>query len=260
MKEYYKPLETIQIKPGDDWVKISRELMDKYEGHSKGELVIVRENNPQQFKKMKDGGTLHLEGVTHLPYEISVYVPSTKDVDKQITKAEMNQRASDVTKFLADKFGGFTSMQTTGGYFDHTHTLVKEPVIKITSFSTEKAFTENKDNLIHKVQDWSKEWGQEAVGLEFEGDLYYVSDKKSDGGRTSSYIKAPMLENYFITGPTPSFYQGRIWQGNLDMGAVERILTPERFAEFKKHYYLDLTKQEAKQMIELKLKAKHFLN
>lgn len=223
------------------------------------------DNIDDRFRKsiiaMENGGDLNVQGGLHLPYEISVYVPSTKDVDKQVTKPEMDHRTSEVTKYLADKFGGYTSMNTTGGYFDHKHKLVKEPVIKITSFSTEKDFQRNKQNLLDQIRDWSKEWGQEAVGLEFEGDLYYVSEnKKADGGRTTSYIKAPLLENYFITGPTPSFYQGRIWQNNLDIKTVERILSPARFEEFKRSYYLDLNKSEARKFIDLKMTSNTTLN
>ena len=32
--------------------------------------------------------------------------------------------------------------------------------------------------MISKVRRWAKKWGQEAIGFEYEGDLYYVSDSK----------------------------------------------------------------------------------
>lgn len=207
----------------------------------------------------KDGGTLGLHGGLHLPYEISVYVPSTKEVDKHISKKEMDERTTEVTKFLSDKFGGFTSMQTTGGYVDHTGNLVKEPIVKITSFSTEKSFSDNKSNLISQIKEWNKQWGQEAIGLEFEGDLYYVSsDTRADGGYAG--LKKASMKDYFITGPKASLYKGKIWFSDTGVDAAEKLLSKGRFDEFMKKYYLDLDKNEAKKFVELKMKSQVMQN
>jgi hypothetical protein len=36
--------------------------------------------------------------------------------------------------------------------------------------------------LVEKLSEWAKKWGQEAIGFEFEGDLYYVPQKFDKGG------------------------------------------------------------------------------
>jgi len=129
------------------------------------------------------------EKMFHLPYELAVYVPSTKDVDKSITASELRARVKLVEKYLAETFGGFTSSEKVGGYLSSKSSIVTEKVIPVTAFATMDDFRKNKSKLINKMSVWAKEWGQEAIGFEFEGDLYYVPQKFKKGGKlTATYI------------------------------------------------------------------------
>ena len=60
----------------------------------------------------------------HLPLEICIYVPSTKDVDKIISSSELQTRVDEVSKFLANKFGGFTLSEKIGGFMSSKNKLV----------------------------------------------------------------------------------------------------------------------------------------
>jgi hypothetical protein len=124
------------------------------------------------------------EKIFQLPYESAVYVPSTQDVDKVVSIDEMNKRTTDVKKFLSEMFGGYTSSETVGGFIDSKGVLVNEEIQKVTSFSTKEAFESNKQDLLKKLSSWAKEWGQEAIGFEFEGQLYYVPENFKKGGLT----------------------------------------------------------------------------
>ena len=103
-----------------------------------------------------------------------VYVPSTQDVDKVISVDEMVKRVNEVKEYLGSKFGGYSSTDKLGGFVDSKGNLINEDVTQVTSFATKEAFEENKEELIQQLAKWGKEWGQEGIGFEFEGDLLYV--------------------------------------------------------------------------------------
>jgi hypothetical protein len=142
--------------------------------------------------KLAKGGGIDIpnsDKMFHLPYEIAVYVPSTKDVDKNITASELRARVKEVEKYLAETFGGFTSAEKVGGYLSSKSSIITEKVVPVTAFATRDSFRENKSKLINKMSVWAKMWGQEAIGFEFEGDLYYVPQKFKKGGKlTATYI------------------------------------------------------------------------
>jgi hypothetical protein len=142
----------------------------------------------KKFKKFNTGGTLDLSRekahkVFHLPYESAVYVPSTSNVDEVISASEMEARVEEVQNYLGNLFGGFSSAETMGGFVDSQGKLVNEDIIKVTSFAEKDAFNQNKEDLLNKLAHWSKDWGQEAMGFEFEGDLYYVPANYKKGGQ-----------------------------------------------------------------------------
>jgi hypothetical protein len=124
----------------------------------------------------------HSEKMFHLPIEVAVYVPSTQDVDKVVSKSEMKSRVDEVKKFLASLFGGFSSAPVEGGFLASDGKVVKEDVEKVVSFAPREDFEKNKEALVRQASEWASRWGQEAIGLEHEGDLYYVPQKFENGG------------------------------------------------------------------------------
>jgi hypothetical protein len=116
------------------------------------------------------------KGSFELPMEMIVYVPSTKDGNIIIPKADFQARVKSVRAYLATKFGGFSSNPTDGGYMSNDNKgLIEEDVVKVTAFATKESLEENLDALLKKIQSWCKAWSQESIGFEFEGDLFYIS-------------------------------------------------------------------------------------
>ena len=165
--EYYEPLTDKTLRTHKDLTRLTK----------------------TKFDKGGDVGIPNSDKMFHLPYEIAVYVPSTKDVDKNITATELRARVKEVEKYLAETFGGFTSAEKVGGYLSSKSSVVTEKVIPVTAFATMQSFKDNKAKLVNKMSVWAKKWGQEAIGFEFEGDLYYVPQKFKKGGKlTATYI------------------------------------------------------------------------
>jgi len=131
---------------------------------------------------MENKGIPNEDKMFHLPIEMVVYVPSTQDVDKVISVDEMTARVDEVKKYLAGLFGGYTSSEKLGGYVATNSELVNEQIVQVVAFSTKEAFETNKEKVINKLSEWAKQWGQEAIGFEYEGDLFYVPQKFGMGG------------------------------------------------------------------------------
>ena len=109
-----------------------------------------------------------------LPFEVVVYVPSTQDADTTISESEFKNRIIEVETYLAKLFGGFSSNPVDGGYNSDEKGLIKEDVFKVFSFASRDGFEPKMEELVIQIKKWCKVWGQEAIGLEFEGDLFYV--------------------------------------------------------------------------------------
>ena len=186
-----------------DWSEVPKEALMtfyfKLPFDMKTSFSPYYEPLPEMKLRIKEDGTIYKNGggvgipnsdkMFHLPYEIAVYVPSTKDVDKNITTTELRARVKEVEKYLAETFGGFTSAEKVGGYLSSKSSVVTEKVIPVTAFATMQSFKDNKAKLVNKMSVWAKKWGQEAIGFEFEGDLYYVPQKFKTGGKlTATYI------------------------------------------------------------------------
>ena len=107
-----------------------------------------------------------------------IYVPSTSNVGKPISKEELDKRVDEVEKFVANKFGGYTETETDGGYKSNSGKIIEEDIVKVSVFAKAMDWLKNENSVISKVRSWAKKWGQEAIGFEYEGDLYYVSENK----------------------------------------------------------------------------------
>jgi len=146
-------------------------------------------DNKIRLEKGGGVGIPNAKKMYHLPMEIAIYVPSTKDVSNSITASELRTRVKEVESYLAETFGGFTTSEKVGGYLSSKSSVIREKVVPVTAFATAESFTNNKSKLVNKMSVWAKKWGQEAIGFEFEGDLYYVPQKFKKGGKLiATYI------------------------------------------------------------------------
>jgi len=144
------------------------------------EQMIVPQSTTGMYKE--GGDVPKASKMFHLPLELAVYVPSTQDVDEVISEGELNARVNEVSKYLASTFGGFTKSERVGGFMTSKSELVTEDVVPVVSFATKEDYEANKEKLVEKLSEWARKWGQEAIGFEFEGDLYYVPQKFDKGG------------------------------------------------------------------------------
>jgi hypothetical protein len=149
-------------------------------------LKDMEKTKSEMTQIMAKGGALprlpKANKLFHLPIEMAVYVPSTSDVSKAINQKEMQGRVEEVRKTLSEMFGGFTSAEFVGGYVSQEGALINEKIMRVVSYSTRDDFQKNKRKLMQQIANWAKMWGQEAIGFEYEGDLFYVDANYQTGG------------------------------------------------------------------------------
>lgn len=109
-----------------------------------------------------------------LPIEMAIYVPSTEKANQVISKRDYASRIDDVRSFLANLFGGYSSGSIDGGYYSEDKGLIQEDVTKVTAFAPKDNLENKLQSLIAQIREWCNAWGQESIGFEFEGDMFYV--------------------------------------------------------------------------------------
>jgi hypothetical protein len=166
----------------------------------------------------KEGGNLEakvkskLSKSFALPFELAVYVPSTKGADETISDAEFRERVKEVQIYLSNLFGGFSKSDIDGGYMSSEKGLITENVAKVTAFGQQEGFEEKLPNLIDKISDWCEMWTQESMGFEFEGDLFYVEKgfKYADGGNIGKREKVRRVMTEYKQGTLHIGKSGKI--------------------------------------------------
>lgn len=113
-------------------------------------------------------------GAFELPIETATYVPSTDKKSTKISDDEYKERVREVEIYLSKTFGGKSSTEVRGGYQADDGSFIEEDITVVKAFAGRNAFKRNRAKLYKKIRSWGKKWGQEAMGLEIEGDLFYI--------------------------------------------------------------------------------------
>lgn len=102
----------------------------------------------------------------------AVYVPSTTDVNKHI---DNRQEVTRVIGELSDLFGGATATQALGGWRCADGSVVVENVTIVYSFCTTEQATEHAADVVAIAQRICKEYNQEAVTVEYNGQVKFIT-------------------------------------------------------------------------------------
>jgi hypothetical protein len=113
------------------------------------------------------------KGITHLPLECVVYVPSTEG-DRTISAEEFAERRDQAADLLSSLFGGCRESMATGRYKAKDGTIISEEVAVLTGFGDADDYERKRQEFLAWLIDKRDEWRQEALGFEFEGDLWYL--------------------------------------------------------------------------------------
>lgn len=109
-------------------------------------------------------------GLTH---KVSVYVPSTVDVNQSLNESAAKEIIHRVQREMSNLFGGATAITTEGAWVSQSGELVTEQVTVVYSFADVLA----SDVLVQiktLAESLKVELKQESVAVEIDGMLVFV--------------------------------------------------------------------------------------
>lgn len=112
-----------------------------------------------------------LKNMFKLSGRITVYVPSTTDINIEIDNTEYVKKTS---ALLSECFGGATSTSAIGYWLSDTAGLVQEKTVLVFGFCNETQLSEHLDKVIDLCETMKTELKQEAIALEINGELYFI--------------------------------------------------------------------------------------
>jgi hypothetical protein len=102
---------------------------------------------------------------------VRIIVPSTRNGTIPVSNAVFMQRVNETRRWLS-VFGGYTSVQATGGYVmsegKHKGKLVKERNAVVTSHADAAKYRMHINKLAGFVRAMKKKWGQESIAVVVE--------------------------------------------------------------------------------------------
>ncbi len=108
---------------------------------------------------------------TILNHKVSIYVPSTINVDKQVDNTEQVNKA---LSFLCDSFGGASSYQVNGAWKSETGKIVIEPITVVFAYCSEERKDRYENDVMIFASVLKTEMSQEAVMIELDGTAVFI--------------------------------------------------------------------------------------
>ena len=158
------------------------------------EAVMRFKNNRQRKAVMARLRTIShppFRSANHLPVRVSVIVPST-ELEKNIPAKEFLRRVDSENRWFDNRFGGDTAVRETGSYLGVVKgkkKLIKEKGVIVESKTTTDNYERLKNEFARHIEQKRKEWKQQSVLAEVEGQTYivpkqaFIADDKKFKGR-----------------------------------------------------------------------------
>ena len=112
-----------------------------------------------------------LKNMIKLGCKVSVYVPSTTDIN---IKTDNSEQVAKTAEMLSSKFGGATATKALGLWMSDSQGLVREEVTIVYAYCTSEQLELHADDVVTYCENLRDEMKQEAVSLEINGELYFI--------------------------------------------------------------------------------------
>ena len=114
---------------------------------------------------------MRLQNMFKLSSKITVYVPSTCDIDKPIDNTEW---VDSCATLLSNCFGGATSCKALGYWTSPTAGLVKEHTTQVFAYCSDEDLQSKIETVLDFCEAMKAELKQDAVALEINGEMYFI--------------------------------------------------------------------------------------
>jgi hypothetical protein len=114
-----------------------------------------------------------------LKHKIAIYVPSTVKGSQPAPQTLIDKWVKASKIMLASLFGGFTTYSAQGGWFSTEHGLIEETVQIVVAFTDDNGL-KNLSQVQELAQQMAVDMAQEAVSVEVDGILNFVTTEVSE--------------------------------------------------------------------------------
>lgn len=112
-----------------------------------------------------------LQNLFKLSSKVTVYVPATVDVKKEI---DNKKYVEEVATLLSNCFGGATSCPVLGYWNSPSEGLVKEHTTMVYAYCTDADLQEHAEKVIDYCENLKEELMQESIAFEINGEMYFI--------------------------------------------------------------------------------------
>ena len=112
-----------------------------------------------------------LKNLFKLGMKVTVYVPSTVDINKPIDNTEY---VNNVATKLSNWFGGATATDAVGCWVSPTAGLVREKTTLVFAYCNQTDLENHIDELIDLCEDLKKKMSQDSIALELNGEMNFI--------------------------------------------------------------------------------------
>lgn len=112
-----------------------------------------------------------LANLIPLRSKVTVYVPSTVNVNEAIDNSAQVER---VARLLSECFGGATASPVSGYWVAADKSLVIEHTTMVFAFCDTASAEKYIDDVVRLCVSLKHEMGQEAIAMEYNGEMYFI--------------------------------------------------------------------------------------
>jgi hypothetical protein len=112
-----------------------------------------------------------LQNLFKLSSKITVYVPSTMNINEQIDNTKQVEKTA---LLLSNLFGGATACPVLGYWNSPTEGLVKEHTTMVYVYCSDKDLQEHAEKVVDYCLELKKEMKQDAIAVEINGEMGFI--------------------------------------------------------------------------------------
>jgi hypothetical protein len=113
--------------------------------------------------------------VFELDSKVSIYVPSTSEVNKADIGNLQDYFVNQTIKEFSELFGGATATDAVGGWLSKEKGIVTERIKIVYAYCTKEAFANAYDQVLSLARQICLAMNQEAVTLEYNGKVAFIT-------------------------------------------------------------------------------------
>ena len=112
-----------------------------------------------------------LKNAFKLSSRVTIYIPSTTDIDKEVDTSSYIDGAASL---MSNLFGGATSTPALGYWLSPAAGLVKEVSTMVFAYCSDSDLANGIDELVNFCEKIKTELKQEVIALEINGEMYFI--------------------------------------------------------------------------------------